>query len=451
MPQPTSLETDSLDYLREAVGELEKMFGDLPPFAGTPPAAEWRAVLMETAQRLCDNYPYPHPLYAGQMLKPPHPIARLAYSLAMWINPNNHAAEGGRASIIMEQEAVADIARMFGWQQVGLAHLCSSGTVANLEALWIARQYHPDKKIVGSQEAHYTHRRACRLLQSEWLELPCDQDGRLDLNALQEALSTGTVGTVVVSLGTTARGACDPLSDIYELQQRYPFRIHIDAAYGGYFILAGNLAPAVQNHYAHSRYADSIVIDPHKHGLQAYGCSCLLLADPQAKNFYTHDSPYSYFDTDGEAMHVGKTTLECSRSGAAAVALWATQRLLPLCKGGSLATDLEKSHAAAVQLHHRLSQQQKYLSFAEPELDILVWAAQGKTAAAVSQASRASRLRLMQQGLYLAELEVPAWLFQKHHPQVVIDQDYVTCLRSCLMKPEHHAWLDEIYQLIIAD
>ena len=73
------------------------------------------AVLDETAQRLGDNYPYFHPLYAGQMLKPPHPVARAAYALAMTINPNNHARDGGRASSAMEIEAVAEIAGMFGW------------------------------------------------------------------------------------------------------------------------------------------------------------------------------------------------------------------------------------------------------------------------------------------------------------------------------------------------
>jgi len=68
-----------------------------------------------TAERLKDNYPYFHPLYAGQMLKPPHPVARLAYALAMWINPNNHALDGGRATSAMEKEAVAQIAGMYGW------------------------------------------------------------------------------------------------------------------------------------------------------------------------------------------------------------------------------------------------------------------------------------------------------------------------------------------------
>jgi tyrosine decarboxylase / aspartate 1-decarboxylase len=51
------------------------------------------------------------------MLKPPHPVARAAYALAMKINPNNHALDGGRASSAMEVEAVREIAAMFGWKE----------------------------------------------------------------------------------------------------------------------------------------------------------------------------------------------------------------------------------------------------------------------------------------------------------------------------------------------
>src|SRR6516225_7369211 len=97
-------------------------------------------ILETVARRLGDNYPYFHPMYAGQMLKPPHPLARAAYALAMNVNPNNHARDGGRASSEMEVEAVTEIARMFGWNEGYLAHLTSSGTIANLEALWIAGQ-----------------------------------------------------------------------------------------------------------------------------------------------------------------------------------------------------------------------------------------------------------------------------------------------------------------------
>ena len=123
-----------------------------------------RGSLGATAERLQDNYPYFHPLYAGQMLKPPHPVARLAYALAMWINPNNHALDGGRATSAMEKEAVAEIAAMFGWKNF-LGHLCGGGTMANLEALWVAGQLHPGKKILASEQAHYTHDRISGVLQ----------------------------------------------------------------------------------------------------------------------------------------------------------------------------------------------------------------------------------------------------------------------------------------------
>ena len=82
------------------------------------------------------------------MLKPPHPVARAAYALAMKINPNNHARDGGRASSAMEVEAVREIAGMFGWTEF-LGHLTSSGTIANLEALWMAGQLAPGETNCG--------------------------------------------------------------------------------------------------------------------------------------------------------------------------------------------------------------------------------------------------------------------------------------------------------------
>src|SRR6202044_760555 len=96
----------------------------------------------------------------------------------------------------------------------------------------------------------------------------------------------------------------------------------------------------------------SIVIDPHKHGLQPYGCGCVLFRDPAVGRFYQHDSPYTYFTS--KELHLGEISLECSRAGAAAVALWATQRLLPLTKGGEFAAMLQSCRAAALELYHRI-------------------------------------------------------------------------------------------------
>src|SRR6201998_663261 len=127
------LDKDSLKMLLDSLEKRDAGFAPRPEFAAQVPGKQGVAeILAATAERLQDNYPYFHPLYAGQMLKPPHPVARLAYALAQWINPNNHALDGGRATSAMEREAVAQIAEMFGWRE-HLGHLCGGGTMDTLE------------------------------------------------------------------------------------------------------------------------------------------------------------------------------------------------------------------------------------------------------------------------------------------------------------------------------
>jgi glutamate/tyrosine decarboxylase-like PLP-dependent enzyme len=235
------LDKESLKILLESLEKLDAGFAALPEFGAQVPGAPRVAeILASTSERLQDNYPYFHPLYAGQMLKPPHPVARLAYSLAQWINPNNHALDGGRATSAMEKEAVAGIAEMFGWRE-HLGHLCGGGTMANLEALWVAGQLAPGKKVLASEQAHYTHGRISGVLQLPFAAVPCDARGRMDLPKLREIVARGDVGTVVASMGTTSTGSVDPLADILELREKYGVRVHADAAYGGYFGLAGIL------------------------------------------------------------------------------------------------------------------------------------------------------------------------------------------------------------------
>ena len=161
------LEKETIRFLEEALKKLEAGFLDLPDFQSWYDLTGVEHVLQEVARRMQDNYPYFHPFYTGQMLKPPHPVAQTAYMLSMWINPNNHALDGGRASSQMEKEAVAEIASMFGWERF-LGHLTSGGTMANLEALWISGQLNPGKKIIASEQAHYTHSRISSVLGLEY-------------------------------------------------------------------------------------------------------------------------------------------------------------------------------------------------------------------------------------------------------------------------------------------
>jgi glutamate/tyrosine decarboxylase-like PLP-dependent enzyme len=437
-------DTRTLPLLAEALQTLAAGHADLPPLTTPPqPAAEAQAiaaVLQQVALRMQDNYPFAHPLYAGQMLKPPHPVARLAYALAMFVNPNNHALDGGRASSAMEREAVAGIAAMFGWG-THLGHLTGGGTMANMEALWVADQLHPGRRIVASAQAHYTHGRLTQVLKIPFAPIATDAQARMDLAALQAALAQGDVGTVVVTLGTTAAGAVDPLPQILQLQRTHGFRIHVDAAYGGYHRLASNLGEHARAAFDAIDQADSIVVDPHKHGLQPYGCGCVLFKDPSVGRFYKHDSPYTYFSST--ELHLGEISLECSRAGAAAVALWATMQLFPLQRGGAFAQGLEAGHAAALALHQRLQADARVLTALPPELDIVLWAPRGASAGDVSARSQAVFEQAARQGLHLAVASFPRSMFP--HWPLRWDRDHVLCLRSCLMKPEHANWLDELW------
>ncbi len=440
------LEKASLNILSEALEKLDAGFAALPANETKAPGADRIAgVLAETAQRLHDNFPYFHPLYAGQMLKPPHPIARLAYALAQWINPNNHALDGGRASSVMEKEAVTEIAQMFAWSE-HLGHLTSGGTMANLEALWVAGRLEPGKTIVASAQAHYTHQRISAVLQLPFETIPCDARGRMDLQALRKRLIRGDVGTVVATMGTTATGSVDPLAQILELRVKHRFRLHADAAYGGYFILAGNLGPEARKSFDCLAQVDSIVIDPHKHGLQPYGCGCVLFRDPVVGRLYRHDSPYTYFSS-GE-LHLGEISLECSRPGAAAVALWATQKLLPLKKGGEFARGLEQCREAAEDLHQRIVADSRFVSASPPELDIVVLAPRAKTISDASARSRRIFEAAARKNLHLAIAELPLAFFEGDLAGVKLDRDSLTCLRSVLMKPEHSEWLARIWELL---
>ena len=443
------LESDSLLLLHDALARMEQGFSSLPPHDASPgdPAA-LRKVLLEVADRMRDNYPYFHPQYAGQMLKPPHAVARLAYALAMWINPNNHALDGGRASSRMEKEAVAGIAGMFGWEAPGfLGHLCGGGTMANLEALWVSGRLHPGKTVLASSQAHYTHGRISGVLGLDFETLPCDRLGRMDTGALARRLERGGVGTVVATMGTTATGSVDPLPEILDAARAAGCRVHADAAYGGYFTLAESLDPPARAAFAHLSEADSIVVDTHKHGLQPYGCGCVLFRDPEVGRLYRHDSPYTYF-TSGE-LHLGEISLECSRAGASAVALWATQRLLPLTRGGELARGLSDGREAALALHDRIAADRRFVGAFRPELDIVVWLPRAKSARAASELSRRVFEESARRGLHLAVAQLPVEFFELEAAGVARDADTVACLRSVLMKPEHRAWIDEIWKRLV--
>ena len=418
-------------------------------------AVEMTAAIEALTERLTDNYPFFHPDYAAQMLMPPHPVAAAAYAIAQRINPNAHASDGGPATTKLEIEVVDAMKAMFGYDpKSSLGHLTSSGTIANLEALWVARELHPEKAIALSNLAHYTHARMCQLLRMEGIGIPSDALGRIDLDALEQELKTGRIGTVVATAGSTGTGAVDQVDEIVPLAARYGARVHVDAAYGGYFVLlAGGdaLDPAVARAFRAIREADSIVIDPHKRGLQPYGCGSVFFRDATVGRFYKHDSPYTYF-TSAE-LHLGEISLECSRAGAAAAALWTTMRVLPLEADRGLGPILARTRAAAMRWAELIRGSDSLRLALDPALDIVTFypvVAGEQRVSAISAETQRVFEHLMtdaERPMYLATLKVSPPLLSSDDA-LIWDQPEALVFRSVLMKPEQFDVVPELHRRV---
>jgi tyrosine decarboxylase/aspartate 1-decarboxylase len=240
----------------------------------------------------------------------------------------------------------------------------------------------------------------------------------------------------------------DPLPEILAMRAKHGFRIHADAAYGGYFVLAENLEEHAGQAFARIGEADSIVIDPHKHGLQPYGCGCVLFRDREVGKLYKHDSPYTYFSS--AELHLGEISLECSRPGAAAAALWATQRLLPLKKGGEFARGLELGRKAALALFGKLRADERFVSAFAPELDIVVFVPRAASGSEASVLSRKIFEAAGERDLHLAVAELPIQFWGNNLSTMKRDRGTLTCLRSVMMKPEHFDWVPLIWELLSA-
>jgi glutamate/tyrosine decarboxylase-like PLP-dependent enzyme len=438
--QDVQLAADTTARLRQRVEQLAPL-GTLTADRATLSTDDQKA-LLELAERLRNNYPYPEPSYAGQMLKPPVPVAWAAYAAAMLINPNNHALDGGPATAALEREAVREIADMFGLSPY-LGHLSASGTIANLEALWVARELRPDEVVLSGANAHYTHARMCRVVGARHETIPEDAYGRLALDVLEGRLRAGGIGTVVATAGTTALGALDDVEAIADLCAQNGARLHVDAAYGGFFaLLADGGQPGVAaGPFSAIRRADSVVVDPHKHGLQPYGCGCVLFADPGVGSIFEHDSPYTYFTSDD--VHPGEVTLECSRAGASAAALWTTLRALPLTREG-LGTHVAAARQAALELAARIQADDRLALVVDPELDIVCVISCRARASDISAASERAFDALAADGWHVAKLRLSSAWLQGRHPWIETDDADVIAIRCCLIKKEHLQVVDEL-------
>ncbi|HGH6015217.1 TPA: pyridoxal-dependent aspartate 1-decarboxylase PanP [Vibrio mimicus] len=223
-----------------------------------------------------------------------------------------------------------------------LGAFCSGGTIANITALWVARNNalkaegdfpgvekaglfkamrhygHEGLAILVSERGHYSLKKAADVLgigQEGLIAVKTDANNRIcpqDLEQKLAELKTQNIKVfaVVGVAGTTETGNIDPLRTVAQICQREQIHFHIDAAWGG--------ATLMSNHYRGLldgvELADSVTIDAHKQLYIPMGAGMVLFKDPNAMRSIEHHAQYILRQGSKD---LGSHTLEGSRSGMA--------------------------------------------------------------------------------------------------------------------------------------
>ncbi len=205
-------------------------------------------------------------------------------------------------------------------------YISPGGTEANIQAIWMFRNYFINNKdaksdeivIVASEDTHYSIPKAANLLQLDWLKIPVDFNTRVIDKAqlelmVESAKDDGKKYFIVISnMGTTMFGSVDNPDDYIEVleQHQLEYKLHIDGAYGGFVYPFSNQQSAIN--FSNPNIS-SITIDAHKMLQAPYGTGIFICRKGYIENVLTKEAEYV------EGMDL---TLCGSRSGANAVAVW---------------------------------------------------------------------------------------------------------------------------------
>ncbi len=269
----------------------------LPEYGCGPDAALHRLATALTRHGLDLS----HPHAAAHLQPPPLAVAVAADALATAGNASLDTYDSGPATLAVEGWVVEVLAGMAGWGPDAGGVFTPGGSMSNLLALLLAREYAagqrgvdtcrdgvarlPRPVVLASDVAHFSVQRACAALGlGEAAVRPIAVDHRYrmrpdalatQLTQLRQLGAAVTPVAVVATAGTTDFGSIDPLPEIAALAAEHRVWLHVDAAYGFGALFSDRMAPLL----AGLPCADSVTLDLHKIGWQPASASAVLLRD----------------------------------------------------------------------------------------------------------------------------------------------------------------------------
>ena len=290
----------------------------------------------------------------GHMTSIPPGFMHVVADLIGRLNQNVVKSEASRALSLVERQTLGLLHRLVYRRERAfydehvqhhdstLGIVCSGGTLANMTALWCARNacFPPGPGfdsveesgwaaalrrhdaegavILGSERMHYSMQKAASVLglgSAAALEVCVDAQQRIDLQALEDAIADCRrrrlrIVALVGVAGSTDCGSIDPLAALARIARRERIHFHVDAAWGLGLLCSERHRPSLEG----IEQADSVTLDGHKQLYLPIGVGVVLLRDPQAVRSIEKRAPYMLHAGSGD---LGRFSMEGSRVGSA--------------------------------------------------------------------------------------------------------------------------------------
>lgn len=262
-----------------------------------------------------------HPRFFGYVASPSTPIGAYADLIASALNSNVTSWRSSPAATEIERTVVRWLSALIGFSPEGHGLLTSGGSMANLNALYVAHRSkaHADASHAGlwnagapmtlyaSDQVHLSIPKAADVLglgRDQVRLVDVDEHYRLDVRKLREAIEGDERQglrpfCVVASAGTVNTGAIDPLAEIARVAAERSLWFHVDGAYGA----LGALDESKRPRFKGLERADSVSLDPHKWLYAPVDCGCLLFRDADlARRAFASAGSADYIKVQEEAL-----------------------------------------------------------------------------------------------------------------------------------------------------
>jgi glutamate/tyrosine decarboxylase-like PLP-dependent enzyme len=347
--------------------------------------------------------------FVGQIHGQGSAIGIIGQMVGLYMNTNTIVPEVSKSENVMEQEVVRTFAKWFGYDtqatEVGVVpsttveynklsyggNVITDGTLANIQSMWIAREKaqrklpgsarkHANFYVLGSEMAHYSVHKACEVLGMSLITVP-SKDFKTDVSAIRDIIDqiqahqprrdggTNVIVAMVGLAGETETGMVDDLEELAKIAAEYNIHLHVDAAYGGPYILseAGHLFKGIEK-------SDSISVDPHKMLYQPYEGAVLLCKNKADLKLIQQRPRYltgqqETIKPEDNHPEFGMSRVEGSLGAGKVIAAWATMQLF---KEEGLGTLLDYTINMTRYLHSRINQSSILYPLHDPETNTLL-------------------------------------------------------------------------------